>query len=146
MLLWGGLNEHGFGPEAIESVARGDLAALPRLLAALGPTSEGEGPARVPRLAARVASPALRLAYPLLLMTGVRRPHRSDLAAPRPAPTPPTVDTGFEGRAAALPSPNSHRPMRMHPGPRSCSGGRSAISRSPRWQSLSLAGLALPPG
>lgn len=83
VLLWSGLNAHDSGPEAVDTVARGGLDDLPRLMVRLGGSTPGEG-----RVHPRVwdAPPLFAVAYPLLLaLTGVRRFRLSDLRRPCPA-------------------------------------------------------------
>ncbi len=85
VLLWSGLNAHDSGPEAVDTVARGGLGDLPRLMARLAasPSADVRGRARrtVPD-----APPLFAIAYPLLLaLTGVRRLRLSNLRRPCPA-------------------------------------------------------------
>jgi hypothetical protein len=146
-VLWGGLNEHGLGPEAIDSVARGDLSTLPRILAETGPDATRRANASAPRLAARVVSPPLRLAYPLLLaLTGVRQPRRSDLVAPRPAAARRSPAQGFEGRMSELLEPRFARADADASGAAQLFRGAfvSNFALAALAVSLSLASLALP--
>lgn len=89
VLLWSGLNDHDAGPEAVDSVARGGLDALPRLmtrLASIPPNGEAE---KGRRSGARTP-PLFAIAYPLLLAcTGVRKFRFADVR--RPCPTPRAV-------------------------------------------------------
>lgn len=86
VLLWSGLNSHDSGPEAVDTVARGGLGDLPRLMARLATLSPVEGGKRG-RRAAPDAPPFFAAAYPLLLaLTGVRRLRAADLRKPCPAP------------------------------------------------------------
>ncbi|MBJ6123499.1 DUF4231 domain-containing protein [Sphingomonas mollis] len=86
VLLWSGLNSHDSGPEAVDTVARGGLVDLPRLMARLAlalPTADKPRERRV----APDAPPMFTVAYPLLLaLTGVRRLRVADLRKPCPAP------------------------------------------------------------
>jgi hypothetical protein len=105
VLLWSKLNAHEVGPEALETVARSDLSALPRLISTLAaggePVVETD---RSPSIIARL----LMLAYPLLLaVSGVRKLKGTDFAAPGatlPAPME-TLDEGMEARLAGYLEP-----------------------------------------
>jgi hypothetical protein len=90
-LLWSGLNDHDAGPEAVDTVARGDLGDLPRLMARLdASTAERSNPDR-----RRAAPPMLAVAYPLLLaFTGVRRLRLADFRRPCPAVRTPDAPSG----------------------------------------------------
>ncbi|MEH3102751.1 MAG: hypothetical protein PGN12_02460 [Sphingomonas phyllosphaerae] len=88
-LLWSGLNDHESGLEAVDTVARGTLADLPRLMAQLSSPPVDAPPQR----ASRDAPPLLAVAYPLLLaVTGVRRIRFADLRRPCPQPRVITAD------------------------------------------------------
>ena len=98
-LLWSGLNAHEFGPESVDTVARGGLADLSRLFAALTPARD-EAPPRVGGWAGKVLRPFFSLPYPLLLAaTGVRQLRLADLTGPKPAPRAISADsTSFDAR------------------------------------------------
>jgi hypothetical protein len=87
-LLWDGLTEHSLGQQTVETVPRGDLSALPKLLRGLVDPPGEAGAAAMRRErgeTVRGRSRLLSLAYPLLLaVTGVRAMRRSDLRAPLP--------------------------------------------------------------
>ncbi|MEG8037812.1 hypothetical protein QP166_00050 [Sphingomonas sp. LR60] len=81
LLLWSGLNDHESGLEAVDTVARGTLADLPRLMTRLSSVPIDATTQRV----SRDAPPLLAIAYPLLLaVTGVRRIRFADLRRPCP--------------------------------------------------------------
>lgn len=91
VLLWSGLNEHDSGPEAVDTVARGSLDDLPRLMARLGVSPPGDGRGRGLRTAID-APPLFAVAYPLLLaLAGVRRFRLADLRRPCPPARMPTA-------------------------------------------------------
>ena len=86
LLLWDGLVEHSLGQQTVDTVARGDVSALPRLLRGLveAPSAPDEA-AMLARFgeAPRGRWRLLSLAYPLLLaVMGVRRLRLSDLRTP----------------------------------------------------------------
>lgn len=84
-LLWSGLNAHDFGPEAIETVARGTIGDLPRLMEKLVSAAPGAAAAAAARRATR-PRPLLALAYPALLAAaGVRALRLADVLPPRRA-------------------------------------------------------------
>ena len=84
VLLWSGLNEHDFGPEAVDTVMRGGLNDLPRLMERLAPAPPAGGERRRP--GARRGWPLFATAYPLLLaVAGVRRFRLADFRRPRVA-------------------------------------------------------------
>ncbi|MEP6785940.1 MAG: hypothetical protein ABI898_09395 [Sphingomonadales bacterium] len=89
-LLWDGLTEHRLGQQTVETVARGDIAVLPKMLSELVdlPASPDER-----RMLGKFDSGIrgrwrlLSLAYPLLLAAaGVRWLRRSDLRSAEPQP------------------------------------------------------------
>jgi len=87
-LLWDGLIEHDLGQQSVETVARGDMAALPRLLSAL--VARPNGPADLAALSgfARASQQkgGFAFAYPLLeAVVGVRRLRWSNFKSPDPA-------------------------------------------------------------
>ncbi|MGN7160139.1 hypothetical protein [Sphingomonas sp. SAFR-052] len=86
VLLWSGLNDHDAGPEAVDSVARGGLDDLPRLMVRLASSPpNGEGDRR--RRTGGRTPPLFAIAYPLLLAcTGVRKFRLADLRRPCPLP------------------------------------------------------------
>lgn len=92
ILLWDGLEELDLGQQTVETVARGDLGALPDLvrgLVAIGAQPEAATP--LERFAARRRSHVtLAIAYPLLLgIMGVRRLRLGDV---RPVAVPPVAE------------------------------------------------------
>lgn len=92
VLLWSGLNEHESGPEAVDTVARGGLGDLPRLMARLG-TAAPTGTIGRTGSTMRAAPPLFAIAYPLLLaLVGVRRFRLADLRRPCPAARVPSID------------------------------------------------------
>ena len=104
-LLWDGLVEHSLGQQTVETVARGDITALPRLLKALTGTPSGQED--VAAIGAFAANAKLRwrwlsFAWPLLLaVTGVQR-----LRARRDPPTVPHLPKNeFEQRLATRVDP-----------------------------------------
>jgi hypothetical protein len=81
-LLWDGLQEHDLGAQTIETIPRGAIDSLPRLLAGL--LDPPPDPAERAMLSwfekSREGSHAAAFAYPLLLgLLGVRRPRLADL-------------------------------------------------------------------
>ena len=97
VLLWSGLDAHEFGPESVDTVARGTVDDLPRLFARLDARALHGERRRKPRRAVR---PLFAAAYPLLLASvGVRGLRASDFLGPR---LPPPTDCGAPG-AADLP-------------------------------------------
>lgn len=83
-LLWSGLNDHDSGLEAVDTVARGTLDDLPRLMRRLAPAASARATPLAAR-AARDAPPLLAIAYPLLLaVAGVRRLRFADVRRPCP--------------------------------------------------------------
>ena len=92
VLLWSGLNDHDSAPEAVDTVARGGLDDLPRLMARLG-TAAPTGASSRAGSKMRAAPPLFAIAYPLLLaLAGVRRFRLADLRRPCPAPRVPSPD------------------------------------------------------
>lgn len=92
VLLWSGLNDHDSGLEAVDTVARGTLADLPRLMIRLAPVPATRGVAPAEH-AGRDAPPLLAIAYPLLLaVAGVRRIRFADLRRPCPPPRVTAID------------------------------------------------------
>jgi len=87
-LLWDGLTEHDLGQQSVDTVARGDLSALPRLLAALVARPDGAGDRRALEsfpLPGRSRG-GVSLAYPLLqVLVGVRGLRRSNFGVPAAA-------------------------------------------------------------
>ncbi len=87
-LLWDGLIEHGLGQQTLETVPRGDLSALPRLLNGLiGMPDSVEEVKMLARAEEDVGRSwhFLSLAYPLLLaIMGVRSLKKGDLRTPPP--------------------------------------------------------------
>lgn len=95
VLLWSGLNAHESGPEAVDTVARGGLADLPRLMARLQTAAPVGGRGQAPS-AMRGAPPLFAIAYPLLLaIAGVRRFRLADLRRPCPATRAPSPDSAI---------------------------------------------------
>lgn len=92
LLLWDGLEELDLGQQTVETVARGDLGALPALVRSLvDPPADPATRAILARFATvRTRRWSIAFAYPLLLaVMGIRRPRLAD----------------FTGRAAAGASP-----------------------------------------
>ena len=112
-LLWDGLVEHSLGQQTVDTVARGDITALPRLLKALtAPPTAIDDVAAIRSLA--TDTPLrwrwLSLAYPLLLaVTGVRpmRVRTRPTGTLREAFSPSR--TRFDERLAALVDPQFAR-------------------------------------
>lgn len=85
-LLWDGLIEHDLGQQSVETVARGDLSALPRLFASLvaRPTNPDDEKALAAFGRPIRQRGAFAIAYPLLLAAvGVRGLRRGDLSVPK---------------------------------------------------------------
>ncbi len=93
-LLWDGLEEHDLGQQTVDTVARGDLTALPVLLSGLlDPPGDKSERAMLHRLGLP-AKPHRNwaLAYPLLLsVMGVRRLRKTDWAVAEPAHALPAI-------------------------------------------------------
>ena len=95
-LLWSGLNAHDLGPETIDTIARGGIDDLPRLLGTLA-----SSPVSATKVRRMRTWPLLAIAYPMLLAaTGVKTLRMSDLRAPRPSARPKsdTSPAQLEGR------------------------------------------------
>lgn len=88
VLMWSGLNAHDSGPEALDTVAKGGVGDLPRLMTRLGhPALAVTGKKRRVTLD---APPLFAIAYPLLLaVTGVRAFRLADMRKPCPYPRMP---------------------------------------------------------
>lgn len=87
-LLWDGLIEHDLGQQSLDTVARGDLTALPRLLATLVTHPKSPADLRALESFARPSHPrgGLSFTYPVLLaVVGVRGLRQSDFSLPDPA-------------------------------------------------------------
>ena len=81
-LLWDGLDEDDVGQQSLETVPRGPLDSLDRLIAHLADPPPVDSDAPSPRSSSRLS---LAVAYPILLaVTGVRRLQRSDFVLPPP--------------------------------------------------------------
>jgi hypothetical protein len=99
VLLWSGLNDHDFGAEAVDTVARGGLSDVPRLMVWLTAAVSGKSPRRK-QVARRAGRPLFAIAYPLMLaLAGARRFQLADLRRPRPAERVPVeAATPLEAR------------------------------------------------
>lgn len=87
-ILWDGLIDHDLGQQSVDSVARGDLSALPRLVASLLARPDADADRRaIDAFAQPLRTRAtLAIAYPMLqALVGVRSLRRSDFHAPDPA-------------------------------------------------------------
>lgn len=84
-IVWDGLTDHDLGQQSIESVARGDMSALPRLMGSLLARPEADADRRaIDAFALPLRTRGtLAIAYPLLqAIVGVRPLRRSDFGAP----------------------------------------------------------------
>lgn len=135
VLMWSGLNAHEFGPEAVDTVARGGLSDLPRLMQRLAPAAAPSAARR----ASRAETPLFAIAYPLLLAAfRVRRLRWADLRRPRPAP--PAAEPASQSAFAAR--------IGRHLWPRfdeaDCQAGRAAqLFRSAFVSNFALAALSV---
>ena len=101
-LLWDGLEEHDLGQQTVDTVARGDLSALPVLVRGLlDPPDDKLERAMLDRLAIP-AKPRRNwaLAYPLLLaLAGVRSLRKTDWAVADPVNALPAILDPCSGAA-----------------------------------------------
>lgn len=118
-LLWDGLTEHRLGQQTVETVARSDMTALPKLLQALVDMPPVPDIAMSPHLKddTRGRWQLLSLAYPLLLaVMGVRALKASDLREPPSTASEAVIETlcsetekGFGARIAEQLAPRFAR-------------------------------------